>query len=175
MRAARKSYSVAVPAAACANKRRTLAVGVLLGGLLLPGALKTAAAEQLAPFEIVGDAIPLALDGLPGDAERGRVIVLDRTGGNCLICHKVPVASEPFQGELGPDLAGVGGRLTAAQIRQRLVDQSRLDRATLMPPYYRVDNLTRVAAPFQGKPVLNAQQIEDVVAWLATLKDQERP
>jgi L-cysteine S-thiosulfotransferase len=154
---------------------RTLVVWCWLGGAMTPGCPQVAAAEALARYEVAGDAIPLPLDGRAGDAQRGRAIVLDRTSGNCLICHKVPVAGEPFQGELGPDLTGIGARLTPAQLRLRLVDQSRLDPATLMPPYYRVENLTRVAPAFEGKPVLSAQQIEDVVAWLSGLKEREQP
>lgn len=116
------------------------------------------------------DASPVSLTGKPGDAIRGRAIVLDRRVGNCLICHKAPVEGEPFQGDLGPDLAGVAARLSEGQIRYRLVDQSRLNPATLMPPYHRTDGLSRVAERFQGLPVLRADEIEDVVAWLATLK-----
>ena len=130
-----------------------------------------AAEVGVASYTVMGDAIPAPLDNLDGNAERGRRLVLDRETGNCLICHQVPIASEPSQGDLAPSLAGVGARLTAAQIRFRLVDQSRLNPMTLMPPYHRVDGLTRVAGKFKTKPVFDAQQIEDVVAWLATLKD----
>jgi sulfur-oxidizing protein SoxX len=117
------------------------------------------------------DSAPAPLGGLTGDPVRGLAIVRDRATGNCLICHRAPIANEPFQGELGPDLAGVGNRLTAGQIRYRLIDQSRLNSDTLMPPYHRVDGLTRVGARFQGQPALSAQQVEDVVAWLVTLRD----
>ena len=146
-------------------------------GMAAPGPVRATAegAVALAPYAVETDAIPAPLAGLAGDASRGLAIALDRTGGNCLICHKVPVPEEPFQGELGPDLMGVGMRLTAGQIRLRLVDQSRLDPATLMPPYYRADNLVRVADRFGGQPVLSAQQIEDLVAWLVTLKEQKTP
>jgi sulfur-oxidizing protein SoxX len=121
-------------------------------------------------FAIEGDAIPRPLVGTAGDAARGRALVLDRRQGNCLICHRVPVPEEPFQGELGPDLSGIGGRLSPGQIRLRLVDQARLNPATLMPPYFRTEGLTRVADRYKGKPVLAASEIEDVVAWLTTLK-----
>jgi L-cysteine S-thiosulfotransferase len=130
-----------------------------------------AAEVSIVSYTVVGDAIPAPLANLNGNAEHGRRLVLDRETGNCLICHQVPIASEPSQGDLAPSLAGVGARLTPAQIRFRLVDQSRLNPATLMPSYYRVDGLTRVAGKFKSKPVFDAQQIEDVVAWLATLKD----
>ena len=134
-----------------------------------------AAADDYAPLlpesRFVGDAIPEPLTGTPGDPERGRQIVLDREVGNCLICHKVPEPNERFQGELGPDLSGVGSRLTAAQLRLRIVDQSRLNPRTLMPPYFRVDRLSSVAEQYRGKPVLTAQQVEDVVAYLQTLRE----
>lgn len=117
------------------------------------------------------DTADAPLDGAIGDAARGMAIVRDRASGNCLICHRVPIADEPFQGDVGPDLTGVGSRLTAGQLRYRLIDQSRINPATAMPPYYRIDGLTRVAERFAGRPALDAQQIEDVVAWLATLRD----
>ncbi len=119
---------------------------------------------------VTGDAIVEPLPATAaGDPARGRRLVLDRETGNCLICHTVPEPNEPFQGDLGPDLGGIGTRLTAGQIRLRLVDESRLNPQTLMPPYYRVDGLNRVAARYRGKPVLTAQEIEDVVAYLGTL------
>jgi sulfur-oxidizing protein SoxX len=120
---------------------------------------------------VAADAIAGPLTNTPGDAARGRAIVLDRANGNCLICHKVPVPGEPFQGEIGPDLAGVGLRLNEGQLRLRLVDESRLNAATVMPPYYRTAGLTRVDPRYRDKPALTAAEIEDVVAYLATLKD----
>lgn len=138
----------------------------------LTAAMGVAAAPPgLEPYSIHGDAVPEALGGLRGDALRGRAIVLDRRRGNCLICHRVPLDDEAFQGEIGPSLAGVGSRLDAGQIRLRLIDQSRLNPVTIMPPYYRITGLTDVAAAFRGRPALPAQAIEDVVAWLATLRD----
>lgn len=147
-----------------------LAVVLLVVGL----AADAAAAEDYPPLlpesRFVGDTIPEPLTDAPGDAKRGRQVVLDREVGNCLICHHVPEPAERFQGELGPDLAGVGSRLTAAQLRLRIVDQSRINPRTLMPPYYRVDRLALVAEQYRGKPVLTAQQVEDVVAYLQTLR-----
>ncbi len=127
------------------------------------------ASQPLAPVAIVGDAIAAPLAGRVGDATRGQAIVRDRETGNCLICHRIPEPSERFMGDLGPDLAGVGRRLTPAQLRLRLVDQSRINPATLMPPYYRNDRLTRVAPEYRGRPVLDAQAIEDVVMYLSRL------
>ena len=117
------------------------------------------------------DSLPQSLTGQPGDAARGRAIVANRTVGLCLLCHSGPIPEERFQGNLAPSLAGAGARSTPGQLRLRLVDAARLNPDTIMPPYYRVDGLTRVAKNFQGKTILTAQQIEDVVAYLATLKD----
>jgi sulfur-oxidizing protein SoxX len=116
------------------------------------------------------DSIPSSLTGAAGDAERGRKIVLDRHVGLCLLCHSGPFPEERFQGDLAPDLSGVGARLSAGQIRARIVDASRVNPNTIMPPYYRTDKLQHVAPAYRGKTVLTAEQIEDVVAFLVTLK-----
>ena len=134
---------------------------------LLPGA----AQAQLRPFAIVDDAIPQSLTGAPGDPVRGRAIVASRQVGLCLLCHSGPFPEERFQGDLAPSLAGAGSRSTEGQLRLRIVDASRLNSATIMPPYYRTDGLDRVAPNFRGKPVLTAEQIEDVVAYLTTLRE----
>lgn len=134
-------------------------------------AVSSAYAQSLAPYTISGDAIAAPLDGKVGDAVRGRTLVRDRQIGNCLICHTAPEPDERFMGDLAPDLKGVGARLTSGQIRLRLVDQSVLNPLTIMPPYYRTANLTRVAARFRGQPALTAAQIEDIVAYLATLRE----
>ena len=107
----------------------------------------------------------------PGDAARGRAIVADRQVGLCLLCHTAPIAEERFQGNLAPSLAGAGARWSEGQLRLRLVDASRLNADTIMPPYYRTGGLQRVARSFSGKTILSAGQIEDVVAYLVSLKD----
>lgn len=119
---------------------------------------------------MVGIGIPESLTGAPGNAERGRTIVASRQVGLCLLCHSGPIPEERFQGTLAPDLAGTGSRWSAPQLRLRLVDSRRLNPATIMPSYYRVDGLARVGAAFQGRTLLSAQQIEDVVAYLLTLR-----
>ena len=124
-----------------------------------------------AAFRIEGDTIPEPLGGLRGDGGRGLAIVLDREVGNCLICHAVPDPSQAFQGELGPPLQGVGSRLSEGQLRLRIVDQTRLNPETIMPAYHRVEGLTNVAARYQGRPALSAQEVEDVVAYLASLRE----
>jgi len=119
----------------------------------------------------VGDAIPKSLTGQPGDAARGRAIVANRSVGLCLLCHSGPIAEERFQGDLSPSLAGAGSRWSTGQLRLRIVDGSRLNADTIMPAYYRTGGLQRVARNFEGKTILSAEQVEDVVAYLATLKD----
>ena len=118
------------------------------------------------------DAIPASLTGRPGDAARGRAIVANRSVGLCLLCHSGPIAEERFQGDLAPSLAGAGSRWSEGQLRLRIVDGARLNADTIMPAYYRTtDGLHRVARNFEGKTILSAAQVEDVVAYLVTLKD----
>jgi sulfur-oxidizing protein SoxX len=127
--------------------------------------------EPLRPYTVVGSGIPQPLADTRGDAARGRTIVGNRQVGLCLLCHSGPFPEEKFQGTLAPDLKGAGSRWTEGQLRLRIVDSSRLYADTMMPSYYRVDGLSRVAPAFTGKPVLTAEQIEDVVAYLVTLRD----
>ena len=105
-----------------------------------------------------------------GDPERGRAIVASRQVGLCLLCHKGPFPEERFQGDLAPDLSGVGARLTEAEIRARIVDPSRANPDTIMPAYLKSEGLVRVAPSFRGKTILSAEQIDDVVAYLLSLK-----
>jgi L-cysteine S-thiosulfotransferase len=126
-------------------------------------------AQTLQPYVVSGDAIPASLTGAAGDAARGRALVLNRTS-TCILCHSGPFPEEKFQGDLAPDLSGSGARWSQGQLRLRIVDASRLNPATIMPSYYRVDNLVRVGAAWRGKPILSAEQIEDIVAYLTTLR-----
>jgi L-cysteine S-thiosulfotransferase len=116
------------------------------------------------------DEIPASLTGVKGDPARGRAIVANRQVGLCLLCHSGPFPEERFQGNLAPDLKGVGARLTEGQIRARIVDPSRANPDTIMPAYYRTEGLTRVAAALRGKTILSAEQIEDIVAYLSGLR-----
>jgi len=145
---------------------------VMLANAIQPMSAQPAAApaQPLRPFEVVGDAIPQSLTGKPGDPARGRAIVTNRQN-TCLLCHSGPFPSERFQGDLSPDLKGTGSRWSEGELRLRMVDASRLNPATIMPSYYKVDGLTRVGAAWRGKPILTAEQIEDVVAYLTTLRD----
>jgi L-cysteine S-thiosulfotransferase len=141
---------------------------ILAGALLaLPG---FAAADELRRYTIVGDAIPEPLTNARGDATRGRALVVERTS-TCILCHNGPFPEQQFQGDLAPSLAGAGSRWSEGQLRLRLVDGSRLNEATIMPSYYRVDGLARVGPAWRGKPILSAEQIEDIVAYLVTLRD----
>ncbi|MGZ5923961.1 MAG: sulfur oxidation c-type cytochrome SoxX [Rhizomicrobium sp.] len=133
--------------------------------------MSASAEEGLRPFTVVGDAIPASLTGAPGDAERGQNIVTNRQVGLCLLCHTGPYPQERFQGTMAPDLTGAGARWNEGQLRLRMVDAAKINPETIMPPYYRVDGVTRVAPGFRGKTILSAEQIEDVVAYLLTLRE----
>ena len=117
------------------------------------------------------DTIPESLTGGKGDPARGRAIVANRQVGLCLLCHSGPFPDERFQGNLAPPLNGAGTRLSEGQLRLRIVDSSRVNPATIMPSYHRAEGFTRVAPAYRGKPILSAEQIEDVVAFLMTLRD----
>ena len=132
--------------------------------------ISPARADELLPYKIVGDGIPQSLTGTPGDAARGRALVLARTT-TCILCHSGPFPETRFQGDLAPDLSGAGNRWTMSQLRLRLVDASRFNAETIMPSYYRNDGLFRVGRNFSGKPILSAAEIEDIVAFLAALRD----
>jgi sulfur-oxidizing protein SoxX len=125
---------------------------------------------QPGSYQVMGDAIPASLTGTAGDAAKGRSIVANRQLGLCLLCHSGPLPEERFQGNLAPSLAGAGGRWSEGQLRLRLTDSRRLNPETIMPAYYRTEGLTQVAKNLVGQPLLAAQQIEDVLAYLMTLK-----
>jgi sulfur-oxidizing protein SoxX len=129
-----------------------------------------ASGQELRPYVVSGDTIPDSLTGMPGDATRGRALVLDRSS-TCILCHSGPFPQATFQGDLAPSLAGAGSRWSEGQLRLRLVDASRLNPATIMPSFYRTEGLVRVGAAWRGKPILSAEQIEDIVAYLVTLRE----
>ncbi|MBL8703769.1 MAG: sulfur oxidation c-type cytochrome SoxX [Rhodospirillales bacterium] len=150
---------------------------LLRSALALPAALASvlavpadAPAQGARPVAVVdGNAIPTPLTDSPGDAGRGRAIAVDRARGNCLACHALPVP-EPLQGNVGPDLRGVAARLSEGELRLRVVDPKIVNAETAMPAYFRVDGLFRVRQDMVGRPILTAQEIEDVVAYLRTLQ-----
>lgn len=150
---------------------RRVAAGLLIGWIGSAAAQADRAADGVVAFEVVGDAILQPLTRAPADAARGRAIVASRQTGLCLLCHSGPFPEVRFQGNLAPDLGGAGTRWSAAQLRLRLADGRRLDAQSIMPAYHRVDGLVDVATAWQGRPMLSAQQIEDVVAYLVTIED----
>jgi L-cysteine S-thiosulfotransferase len=143
--------------------------GVWLAAAVL-GLPCVASAQGLRTYVVVGDAIPESLTGAPGDAARGRALVLERTS-TCILCHSGPFPEVKFQGDLAPSLVGKGDRWSEGQFRLRLVDASSLNPATIMPSYYRLDGLVRVGTAWRGKPILSAEQIEDMVAYLTSLRE----
>ena len=138
--------------------------------LALVVAVSAPAAAQGPSWRATGDGIAQPLSAEPGDAARGRAIVANRQQGLCLLCHSAPIAEERFQGNLAPPLDGAGKRLSAAQLRLRLADSRQLNRDSIMPPYHHTGGLVRVGRASIGQPILSAQQVEDVVAYLVTLQ-----
>ena len=120
-------------------------------------------------LQVVGDGIPEPL-ATGGDVARGRALIVARESANCALCHAIPDRAVPFSGNVGPSLSGIGTRMTAAQLRLRIADNIRLNPATVMPSYYRTEGFDRVASAYAGKPILSAQEMEDVVAYLGTLR-----
>ncbi len=148
----------------------------LLGAVVLAAAGMSvpanAAAEELVKFSVVdGQSIPASLTGKPGDPVKGREVAIHRKKGNCLACHTLPAPDQPYHGEVGPGLNGVASRLSEGEIRLRIVNPKYANPATIMPAFYRTEGLHRVAKKFQGKPMLTAEEVEDVVAYLMTLKE----
>jgi sulfur-oxidizing protein SoxX len=154
-----------------AHVRHVVTLGVFAGIFTLSALYNAAHSdERLVPYRIVNGSIPTPLTAHPGDPERGRRIVLDRNKGDCVVCHAMPLADRQFHGTVGPPLDGVGSRYTAGALRLRLVDPKVLNPNTAMPAYYKVAGLYRVLERYRGQPILTAQEIEDVVAYLLTLK-----
>ncbi|HYM29906.1 MAG TPA: sulfur oxidation c-type cytochrome SoxX [Candidatus Cybelea sp.] len=145
----------------------------IVAPLLWPGPARPVEVkdDHLVAYDVVDGAIPKSLTGHPGVAAAGAHVAVDRSLGNCMSCHAVGQPKEEFPGNVGPDLAGVGSRLKEGEIRLRIVDPKRLNEATSMPAFYKVDGLDRVAKAYAGKPILTAEQVEDLVAYLMTLKN----
>jgi len=118
---------------------------------------------------IDGDSLTEPLDGAIGDARRGEATFVSRDAGHCVLCHQVERLDAPFQGNVGPKLDGIGALYTIAELRLRVAQIRRIYPDSVMPEYYRLEGLNQVGAAWQGEPALSAQQIEDIVAFLATL------
>lgn len=146
--------------------------GALCVGLLAVSACGEASNHLVQPHQIVGDTIPDPLTAEPGDPVRGELIFSDRDQGHCVLCHVVSGLEVPFQGNVGPDLTYVGDRLTPAQVRLRVVDYQIVREGTVMPSYHRIHDLYQVEAVSVGNPLLTAQEVEDLVAYLDTLTSE---
>ena len=149
-----------------------LVLAAVLAAPIATGWIDAAAAQKpLVDYKVVGGySIPQPLTDKPGDPEHGLEVMVDRKLGNCLACHKVPGVDAPFQGEVGPSLAGVGSARSEGELRLQVVNPKALNPASVMPAFYKVEGLHRVMEKFQGQPILTAQQVEDVVAYLKTMK-----
>lgn len=140
----------------------------------VPSHMAHAGAPVIGDIEVVGDTIPHSLTGTPGDVAGGRDLAFARDRANCPVCHVIPSAEERLHGDIGPSLAGVADRLSEGQMRLMLVDMRRLHPTSIMPSYHRVDGLRRVATVYAGMPVLTAQEVEDILAFLMTLHETKR-
>ncbi len=155
---------------ACARIVPAVLAALLAALTSVLGPAVSRAGGGLVAYSIVGDAIQVSLTGAKGDSARGRAIVADRNVGLCLLCHSGPFPEEKIRSDLAPPLDGAGARWSEGQLRLRIVDPRKLNPDTIMPSFYKVDGLRRVPAAYRDKPVLTAEQVEDVVAYLETLK-----
>lgn len=144
-----------------------LALAVALG--LAPAEAPARGDTQPVPFRVVEDGIPEPLTSQPGDVERGRAVALDRSRGNCITCHEMPVRAD-FQGNLGPPLEGLATRYTLPELRLRVVDSKRINPESNMPSFYRIEGLYNVRQDWVGRTMLTAQEVEDLLAYLMTLR-----
>ena len=149
---------------------RTLAV--MAAGIALSFSVATSAvaAEKLMYTIKGGESIPKSLTGKPGDAKNGRKLSINRKKGNCLACHVMPIPEQAFHGKIGPTLMNIASRMSEGEMRLRIVDPKVINPDTIMPAFYKKDGFTRVLKKFQGKTMLSAAQIEDIIAYLKTIK-----
>lgn len=144
---------------------------IFCAGALSALCATSAGAQEKIAFNIVdGTSIPKALTAAPGDPDRGRKVAINRKTGNCLACHVLPIPEQPFHGKVGPDLSEIGSTASAGELRLRIVNPKLLNPETIMPAFYRNDGFNRVLKKFEGKTILTPQEVEDVVAYLMTLK-----
>ena len=150
---------------------KTLAISAL--GIVLSFALSTnanAAEKMMMKYVVKDGAIAKSLTGKPGNAANGRKLAINRKLGNCLACHVMPIPEQTFHGLVGPDLNGVASRRSAGEVRLLIVNPKLANPDTIMPAFYRKDGLHRVMKKFQGKTMLSAEQVEDLIAYTMTLK-----
>lgn len=152
-------------------------IGAAVVAIISTGAL----AEEILPTKVAFEdgAVAQSLSGQPGDAANGRIIVGDKGQGNCVACHQATdLADVPFHGEIGPMLDGAGDRWSEAELRGIVANAKIMFEGSMMPSFYKTEGFTRPGNAYTGEaaddtfgPLLTAQQIEDVVAYLVTLKD----
>ncbi len=148
----------------------TLAIGLVSAVVLAAG--KASWAQELVAYNIVDEvSIPEPLTDQPGDPVKGREVAISRKKGNCLACHVMPIPEQSFHGEIGPDLNGIASRYEIGELRLRVVNSKALNPDTMMPAFYRNDGFHRVAKKFQGKTILGPQEVEDLLAYLMTLRE----
>ena len=111
-----------------------------------------------------------ACPAMAGDVDRGREVFVNRELGHCVLCHEVAQLDVPFQGNLGPPLTTIADRFSPTEIREKIIDPTRSNPDTSMPAYYRTDGLSQVARAYVRQTVLNEVQLEDLLAYLATLQ-----
>ena len=150
----------------CGDRARWQVALLLAATGLMAGEVLAALVE----FRVVGDGIPQALTSAPGNVDRGRTLIIAHESANCIVCHTVADPGMRVSGNIGPALDGIGRRLSVAQLRLRIVDSVRVNADSTMPSYYRISALNRVADTYRDQPILDAQQVEDIVAWLAHLQ-----
>ncbi len=146
-----------------------LLIGAVLGAALT-GAIAAGSANAV-EYKIVEDTVPQSLTGKPGDPANGKKTAINRRKGNCLACHDMPIPEQADHGQVGPPLLGVGSRLSEAELRMRVIDSKVINPDTIMPAFYRSTGLHRVLKKWQGKTIVSAQEVEDIVAYLMTLKE----
>lgn len=152
---------------------RLSALAAMAIGVALSVSVGTHAVEaaELVKYKVVDEtSIPKSLTGKAGDPTNGRKLAINRKKGNCLACHVMPIPEQQFHGNLGPDLSGVAERYSAGELRLRLVDPKIVNEDTIMPSFYKNTGFTAVLKKFKGKTVISAQDVEDIVAYLKTLK-----
>ncbi len=148
-------------------RRSTSFFMAITAAVLLSGA----ANAELVKYKIVDNAIPASLTGKAGDAEKGKKVFLNRKLGNCLACHSLSaVADQPFHGQIAPSLDGVASRYDVGQLRMQVVNAKVINPDTMMPAFYKADGFERVIKKFQGKSILSAEEVEDLIAYLMTQK-----
>lgn len=156
--------------------KRVIATGAAIVVATMVYAAETAPTDVT--FSDYGE-VEMSLSGTAGNADAGREIMVARGKGNCIACHAVTALEEfPFHGEVGPSLDGVADRWDVTQLRGIVANAKMTFPGSIMPAFYKVDGFTRPGNAFTGKaadgpltPLLTAQEIEDVVAYLQTLSE----